>query len=620
MNTVVADFETYWSEDFTLSKMTTEAYVRDPRFEVILCGFRFDSGERIWIPGPKVGLFLQQLGLHQYAVVAHHAHFDGLILSHCYDVYPRMWLDTLSMSRAINGTKGGNGLAACAKRHGIGIKGEEVLQAKGMRFADFSPAALARYGVYCLNDCDLEWELLNLLLPHFQLSELRLIDKIVRCFTEPILQLDTKMLSQYAKLLASSKASILADAGIDLKTVMSNDKFAAALRFLGIEPPTKLSVKKTAKAGKPVYVYAFAKTDKVMQDLAENGEEAVQILIAARLQNKTTIAETRALRMIGMQGRGAACIYYKYCGAEDTMRMSGGDKMNWQNLTRGSILRHAVGAPPGWVNVVGDSSNIEARILDTLAGQENMIEAYRRYDAGVGPDIYCVTGESLFGRVITKEKDPDERQASKVVKLSSGYGISGARLCVVFRKETKKVLPLDTGNTYIKTYRRGHMEVVRFWAKCEQALFLILRKQHGVAIDRFGLVKTCEDGLLMPNGLRIRYLALQYHGKKDFNSPEKLSGFTYWDGKMRTGIHGSKMTGHICQCLARIIVMDQIVAVKRKLVITSHDEGAWCIPEDEAEDGAQEIRAALRVPPAWWPQLPVNASVGYHQSYGKVIK
>src|SRR5262245_57168540 len=104
MRSVVVDFETYWSDTYTLSKMTTEEYVRDPRFETILCGFRFDIGERIWIPGPKVGLFLQQLGLHQYAVIAHHAHFDGLILSHHYDVAPRMWLDTLSMSRAINGT------------------------------------------------------------------------------------------------------------------------------------------------------------------------------------------------------------------------------------------------------------------------------------------------------------------------------------------------------------------------------------------------------------------------------------------------------------------------------------------------------------------------------------
>ena len=32
MRFVVLDFETYFADDFTLSKMSTEAYIRDPRF------------------------------------------------------------------------------------------------------------------------------------------------------------------------------------------------------------------------------------------------------------------------------------------------------------------------------------------------------------------------------------------------------------------------------------------------------------------------------------------------------------------------------------------------------------------------------------------------------------
>ena len=35
MDLITIDFETFYSQDFSLSKMTTEAYVRDPRFEVI---------------------------------------------------------------------------------------------------------------------------------------------------------------------------------------------------------------------------------------------------------------------------------------------------------------------------------------------------------------------------------------------------------------------------------------------------------------------------------------------------------------------------------------------------------------------------------------------------------
>ena len=34
MDVYTLDFETYYDQEYSLSKMTTEAYVRDPRFEV----------------------------------------------------------------------------------------------------------------------------------------------------------------------------------------------------------------------------------------------------------------------------------------------------------------------------------------------------------------------------------------------------------------------------------------------------------------------------------------------------------------------------------------------------------------------------------------------------------
>jgi len=35
MNLLAIDFETYYAKDYSLSKLTTEEYIRDPRFEVI---------------------------------------------------------------------------------------------------------------------------------------------------------------------------------------------------------------------------------------------------------------------------------------------------------------------------------------------------------------------------------------------------------------------------------------------------------------------------------------------------------------------------------------------------------------------------------------------------------
>jgi len=108
-----------------------------------------------------------------------------------------------------------------------------------------------------------------------------------------------------------------------------------------------------------------------------------------------------------MAARGTACVYLNYYGAGVTGRASGGDKLNWQNFTRGSPLRMAIYAPSGMLCGVGDSSNIESRVEDWLAGQDDVVEAYRLYDAGLGPDIYCVIAGKIYGRLITKKEKPN---------------------------------------------------------------------------------------------------------------------------------------------------------------------------------------------------------------------
>jgi hypothetical protein len=407
---VAIDFETYYSREFSLSKMTTEEYIRHPDFEVIGVGIKRvgDEGSGAWYTGDDVGPALHQLNLHKCAVLAHHAAFDGAILSWKYGIQPAFWLDTLSMSRPIHGTNVGGSLKALADHYQIGAKGTEVVDAMGKRLADFTPQELHQYGRYCINDVELTIKLLAILRPFIPPGELRVIDLLIRCYTEPVIELDVPLLEQHLQNTRDGKSSLLKALTKDgdeskLKDIlMSNDKFAALLQALRVVPPTKIS----QRTGKEAW--AFSKTDAEFTALLEHPNPKVQAAVAARLGTKSTIEETRTQNLLGVASRGRLPIMLNYWGAH-TGRLSGGDGMNLQNLpSRGNTtIRRALRAPEGYAVIACDSSQIEARIVAWLAGQDDLVQAFRE-----GRDIYSEFATDVYGRLITKS-DKTERFVGK---------------------------------------------------------------------------------------------------------------------------------------------------------------------------------------------------------------
>jgi hypothetical protein len=163
MKILTIDFETYYDRDFSLTKLTTEEYIRDSRFEVVGVGVKVNDERAVFFSGThdEIRGFLLSYDWHNAAAVAHNAMFDAAILSWIFDIKPYMWIDTLSLARAIDGVEVGGSLKACAERYGLGVKGEEVIHAMGKHRQDFTPDELQRYGAYCRNDCDLTRSLLN---------------------------------------------------------------------------------------------------------------------------------------------------------------------------------------------------------------------------------------------------------------------------------------------------------------------------------------------------------------------------------------------------------------------------------------------------------------------------
>ena len=93
------DFETYYDQDYSLSKLTTEEYVRSDLFETIGVSVKVNEDPGCWYSGAGVHTFLNSLDYSDKAILCHNAVFDGAILSWIYNIKPKFWFDTLSMSR-----------------------------------------------------------------------------------------------------------------------------------------------------------------------------------------------------------------------------------------------------------------------------------------------------------------------------------------------------------------------------------------------------------------------------------------------------------------------------------------------------------------------------------------
>jgi len=599
------DFETYYDAQFSLSKLTTEEYVRGEEFEVIGVAVQINDGEPQWFSGTheEIKLFLGQFDFEQNIAVAHNAAFDAAILRWHFGISPRKWIDTLSMARALHGTEVSGSLAALAVQYSLGVKGEEVIHTKGKHRADFNPEELDRFAQYCCNDVELTFALLQKLIPTFPMFELDLIDLTVRMSSEPSLLLSVEVLTEHLKEVQNKKEVLLmglAMQGYIKEDLMSNPKLAEVLCKLGVKPPMKVSP--TTKK----LTYAFAKNDEEFKALLEHESPLVQAIVSARLGVKSTLEETRTERFISIAERGPMPVPLRYYAAH-TGRWGGDDKINLQNLPRKSPLKKAILAPKGYVICDSDSSQIEARTLAWLAGQNDLVQAFEE-----GRDVYKIMASAIYN-VPVEEITSDQRFVGKTTILGSGYGM-GANKFQVQLAGFGVDISLEEAQRVIDTYRDTYPKIPKLWTKCNQVLDWIVSDQVGY-FGRDKLLKVeGKAGVLLPNGLYIRYPNLRLVT----NPTTKRSEYVYDSRKGENKIYGGKVVENVCQALARNIIGEQMLRIARKyrVVMTVHDAIACLIPEDEAATGQEFVELCMRLRPSWALDLPLNCEAKYGSSYG----
>lgn len=609
MDLITLDFETYYDKKYSLKKLTMEEYIRDPKFQVIGVGIKVNNEKTEWASGSKkeIQKYLQGFDWQNSMVVAHNTLFDGAILNWCYGIDPRVLVDTLCMSRALHGVATSASLQALAERYGIGEKGTEVVEAEGKRRSDFTEEELSRYGDYCINDVELTYKLFSIFIAEgFPKQELRVIDMTLRMFTNPTLEVDSDLLHEHLMTIKKNKQNLLISSGIHKDDLMSNQKFARVLETFGVEPPKKIS----PTTGKETF--AFAKSDEQFIKLLEHPNEKVKKLVDARLGIKSTLEETRTQRFIDIGSRGKLPIPVRYYAAH-TGRWGGDDKINIQNLpSRGpnaKKLKSSILAPEGYKLIDADSSQIEARVLSWFAGQDDLTNSFAR-----GEDVYKKMASIIYSvseEGVTKE----QRFVGKTTILGAGYGMGSIK----FQAQLKNYgfdMDIDEARRVINIYRETNWKINQLWRDCQNMLrYMVNGDNYNIATHLEGVVQVIpkDKAILLPSNLLLRYDNLKAQ------PTDKGAEYMY---KTRMGyikIYGGKVVENLCQALARCIIAEQMLQIRKKYTIglTVHDSIVACVKEEEVEEAQRYMEACMRQTPPWAKGLPLDCESGVGKNYGE---
>jgi len=624
MKLLFLDYETLYSDEYSLKKMTPAEYILDARFQVNGCAVKEGLfGVPFWLDDDKFPTYLQGLDPDNTMTISHNALFDASILAWRYNFIPKITCCTLSVSRAtINYRLTSLSLENVARDLKLGVKEKRALiSAKGMNLPMIKAAGLYEaYVDYALQDVELCAGIFKKLVVggEFPLDELAMLDMIMRMTTQPNFVLDKETLHKHLHAVTQAKEIVLHKLGCDNKTIRQDEVFANMLRAQGVEPPRKISLTTNLER------YAFAKTDAEFLELEEHNDPMVQALVAARLGAKSTIEETRTQRFINISNlqwpitfQGNMPMPIKFSGAH-THRGGGDWKLNVQNMPRGGELRKSLKAPPGYKVITVDSSQIEARLVAFLANEEKLLQWFAE-----GQDVYSNFASYVFKREVTKQTDPTARYVGKTAILGLGFGLGWSKFQERIKTDSRNQLGTmvdlapDEAMNVVLTYRRMFSHIPETWDNLGNNIIPVLTGKLKGPV-RFGPVVAEMGTIYMPGRLKMFYHNLRYESA----TKERRGGWTFTYAGKTKFLYGGKILENIVQYLDRILVFDAALRIQKRiypyrLAQQAHDENCYVVKEEDVVWASHILMEEMTRRPVWGENLPIMAEIGVGDSYGE---
>lgn len=622
------DFETFYdiSSGYSLRSMTPEEYIRDPRFEVLMCAIRIGLDDPYVVVGHnQVGEHLRSLGLNSKPVAAHNMNFDGFILKETYGIEAGDYICTMQMARILHGSQISVSLRNLAEVYQLPSKGSYIGDMDGKRLADFGLGELEEAVKYATRDVELVPLLYTHLLPEFQEQSLLTLSDTIRACVIPQVVVDVELLEEYVLDKRIELQNRISDWVVHLNTtetafksmLSSNLKFKQLLESFGYTCPMKQSPTAKDADGNPKMIPALAKTDTGFQEMLNSPDEDLRTLCELRLNSKSTIGISRAESFIEIGKRGLMPIPLKAMGTI-TGRWSADSTygLNFQNLPKrggDKTLRRSLRAPDGMVWISVDLSQIELRKMMCAAGQEDVIEML----AG-GMDVYSWFASKIYHKPVDKNTDDGmARMVGKVAMLSLQYYAGWRTFKTMANNQYGLHLSDEECEHIVNTYRREMNRVTRFWNMAGNAVDCLENGQDYEFGESTKFAVTVDNNipcLILSDGYKIKYRDLQ-------RRMTKLGRMApmYYDPEKRTNkvLHSGILTSHCIQGNAGRLLGWHNTKLREQgifFVISIHDEYGFLAPEDEWEEWYSIITDVMSTPAPWCSEVPVmcEGTVGYN--------
>jgi DNA polymerase len=661
MSLLYIDFETRSQAD--LPAVGAYRYASHPSTSVICAAYAVGDLSVGLVTAPSAIQFMFDIG--KVTVVAHNAEFEKSILREVLgiDLPIDRFIDTAAMAARMSLPRK---LEDLAKYFGLdtGAKEEGKLSIQRLckpwkgKFIerDERPDLFAKLEARCVQDVELTRTIYRRLLALEPLER-----RIWQCtleMNERGLKIDRAAIAPAQAILAKESEPLVRE--FTALTGYKVKSYAKVAQMLGLPNTRKPTVRKalrgeliqwTKKDGDEEYECFFHPTPGKLRAL-----EIFQAL------SKSSVAKLEAmLDRMGEDDRVRGS--FLYCGADRTGRWSA-NGLQPQNFPRGlghdtevafaamfaGVLEEMfVGMPRthpeppltptstianmlrGFIVgplIVGDLSQIEARGLNWLAGQQDTVELF-----ATGGDPYCAMASRIYGRPISKKHDPDERFMGKQAVLGAGYGLGAGGFQYMLDDIYDRQIDIEFAQQVVDAYRAASPKVTAFWKRLNDGFMHVVRSRR----ERVQVTGNIAMGMTKVGGKDYAFIELPSSRRLYYAEPkivlktprwkgaEPREVVEYWGRDLKKGgawcrvtTYGGKLAENVTQAFSRDVIAFGMLNLRDAgfhLNGTVHDE---LIAEDEpTEENVKSFHDILVQVPEWAPGLPLEAEVFAGARYRK---